>query len=380
MSRPRSGWRLSAVAAEGFATASNGRWTSVAIIVLLSWSIGASTVLDARAVSEIKDDEASWIEQGGLVLVASNRQSDGLDASRCEALRSLAGVDAAVGLTRRVVGTTATNVPGRQLPVTYVTPGIWAVLEEPEVEVGRVGIGDSLAQSVGVTDSSWLELVGQRSAEVVVDQETGRTAPTGDIPSGRFSTHPISASVLGDIYADSIFLVRAPTGRVEQCIVRVSPGQRSALRASLPDLLGTSGVPATVADRLVSAGPEQFQERLSARSTQWLGALFGGIVALVWLLVRWTRRSSDALYRTLALDRPSLVLLRWIEWLTLLAIGMVWGLATAVAGEIAVGAEGLPIGMSALRETVVVTGVSSALVALSLLMPAPSPLAALKDR
>ena len=189
--------------------------------------------------------------------------------------------------------------------------------------------------------------------------------------------------ILGDVWSSGLIIPVAAAGQGDVCFLRADPGAREALRATLPALLATpnSTSPTVVADRLsASRFTQDFVRDYRQRPQRSVAWPAGAVIGLVWLLLRWTRRSHDALYATLGATASRRAAIHLSEWLTSLAVSAVVALVAAGWFALMVGTPGW-VAWPHLARSVVVAAATATVVVLGWeLVPLRSPLASLRDR
>src|SRR5699024_4437682 len=107
-------------------------------------------------------------------------------------------------------------------------------------------------------------------------------------------------------------------------------------RAALGAVLSGDGQDAVVSDRLITG--EFAVDHAAAyvdRASRFGAVGAGALVGLVWSLVRWMRRSHDALYTTLGAGLGTRAVLRGTEWLVIALLGGLGSFTVTVATALA---------------------------------------------
>jgi hypothetical protein len=310
---------------------------SVLLVGVVSSVLAVTAFMDIQAVQDQVVAEQEWLAAGGRVLVVTDKGGS-LSMAACDRLRALDGVDAAFGIRRREGLVSTLAAPGAAVSASFVSSGVAAFLRE-EVNAEGVIVGDPVRQQIG--SGRWLTL----RAHVLEHRASEQAMPQADPP---LPTVPVrisgyaDLSVLGDAYSYGLLLPSIPVGPAEACFVRAKAGARDGLRDALPAALGLAGPKSepAVAYRLDSG---KFTRdplvEYSHRTTRHL-PLYGGIVvAVMWLLIRWMRRSQDGLYTTLGATPIVRATVRGVELACVLAISASVGLSIAIAAAVGAGAQ-----------------------------------------
>jgi hypothetical protein len=362
-------WRTSASLSEGVANIRSSVLGPilVAVTVLV---VGVSLVVDVRTAGEIVAAETAYLDAGGDLLVARGQDGATVDAARCHALSSVAGVRAAAGVTTVPAAAVLVGRPESAQAVVRATPGVLDILG-----VDAWGPRDVVASQA--VAERWQWQAGTR-LQFEATGATAMGAPTGVLQVAAVA----DLALLGDAASTAVLLVQEPTGEVDECWVRVAPQHRDDVRAALPAVLGETRESAIhVADRLPPGALAQDPAATyDARPTRWAPVAAGVVVGLLWGVVTWTRRGRAALYAAVGVPWAGGVLIRWTEGALVVAVGCVWAAALAAGvGVVVLDVPGVVVLPLAVRGAA--GGLAAALVVVAAVgLGQPATLAALKDR
>ena len=377
---------------EGWRNAVCNRATGLVLTGLCALLFAGISILDALTVAQLTSDEAQWVAAGGDVLVVTN--AGGISALSCERLNTAEGVRAAVGVVKQYdqrVG--LGNAPDANLPIVGATAGIGGFLpERPPLDT--VVVSTRTAEDYGLQGQSWIDLsltntVSQDTVTTTTDD--GQTTTTDATFSGFSALQPLpgvhklfvtDVSILGDEYSSGVLLPIAATGWVDACLVWTQPGTRDIVRQSVVGILpGPGDKPTVVADRLITSQfSRDYLHDYLHRAWRWAPLPAGGLLGLVWILLRWVKRSDDGLYQSLGVSRSTRALIRTTEWAVYAVAGSLVGLTIAVL-TIELVVPTAPFMLPHLvRSTIGCLFASMVVAVFAGLLPARNPLDALKDR
>lgn len=362
-------WRAREAVREGMANLVSGRWTTAILLLFAGYGIGIPAAIDAAFLTDVARDEAAFIAAGGYVLVASNDDHGGVDAVTCDALRGIAGVRAAVALTRRDGTAAFGHAPGQQLTTVEATAGVFDLLGLPDPPQPAVVVPSDIAERAGLASGAAVTLSGSTDDGDALISELALHAAVTD------------TTLVGDAMSTGLLVPAVPRGNAERCLVAAEAAAYQSLGESLGVLLAAGEHVAVVHD-LVPRGPfaRDFAKDLTSRSLRaaFLGS--GAVLAAAWFLVRWTRRSQDALYATLGTGTRDHIIIRGTEWLALLALATPWGFALGVLGGLALGADTSIAVQVTVRYGAGTCLTATGFVAVGLLLRPRSLLSTLRDR
>lgn len=365
-------WPLPLAAREGIATARNGRWTSLLIVIAVAACIAGPAAADASAVSRLIADEQAWINAGGHVFVVTGARTEATEnpivSTTCDRLAQLDGVSAAFALRPVENRAAFSHIPGGRAPVYEVTPGAPAFLGSVAGLGAPVIVTTGLAQRTGVRDGETVRLI---------ESDGLVTSP----PSDQLVAQVADSAVMGEEY-DGAFLV--PTvwvGDARVCFVRTDSAHYSAVAAVLPTLLAYDGQPALVQPRLFSSEfTVDYAHAYEDRALRWLWVPSAVLLLLIWAITQWFRRSQLAIYTTFGMRTASRMTMQASEWAVLSAFGLMWGWGIGVTWALALGSR-VDVAAALVSSHAAATLLTaSAAVVLFGMRPTGSLLDALKDR
>ena len=367
---------------EGWRNAVANHIAGVVLTVLSALVVAGICVADTLDVARLAADQAQWIAAGGNVLVVTN--DDGVPARECEQLNHAAGVKAAVGVVRQIQRADLGNAPDANLPVVGVTAGLTTFLDAP-IGLDTAVVSTRTAEDYGLSTGDWadLKLVGFNEQGLANGPElSAAAAQDRQALSGVQRLTVTDLTILGEQYSSGIAWFIPASGTVDACLVWAQSGAKDTLRQGLPAILPGSGdKPTVVADRLVTGQfTRDYHSEYLGRAWRWTPLLAGAGLGVVWILLRWTRRSDDGLYQSLGVPRPVRALLHLTEWLVYALSGAVLGLTVALVSVEMIAPTAPAILPHILRSALLCLAASVLTAAVAGLLPARNPLDALKDR
>lgn len=363
MTRPDRPWPTRLVVREGVATALVGRWTSLLVIAAVAWACAAVGAADAVGVSETVRREREWIDAGAYVLrvqgTVRGEEQLPVPPTACEDLARVDGVHGTFWAVRRAAAGSFAHVPGGRFSVLEVSPGALAFLGVETPLVPTVLVSDGLARRTGVTDDSPVRVSGS------------------DVLRARVA----SVAVLGDDFDGTLLAPSAPASRADMCFVRTDAGHVAAVTALASSELGWDGSDAVASPRLFeNEFTVDFARAHEQRDLRWAWVAAGAVLALLWALVQWFRRSHTAIYATFGVTTAGRAVLQVSEWAVLAIAGLIWGWTLGVVGAVALGAEARFALTQVTAQAVPAVLLATALVVLLSARPTGTLLDQLKDR
>mgnify|MGYP000950593060 FL=1 len=359
---------------EGWRNAWSGRGASISMILVIAATFAAISISDALVVGQLVADEAGWVAAGGRVLVAANE--DGIEAADCERLNRVTGVIGAVALSRMPYRIGLSAAPEANLGLVGASAGLSRFLTAP-VGQDAVVVSPELAASYGLADGGWTALLPRSAA--------GDPSHSEPAPLPHEGVHPlrvIAAPMLGDEYQGAVLVPMPTSANTFTCYVATEPGALDAVRAAIPAMLpGRGARPTTVADRLLGgAFAHDYPAEYLSRTTRWAPIAGGVLAGLVWVLLRWVRRAQDSLYATLGFRAWHRAATQGVEWVALLAAGVLVAGDAATITLVAGHHWDRSTAVHVLRAVSMAAATATVVAMLATLLPLRSPLAALKDR
>lgn len=338
-------WRRSEAVREGIEAVVHGRWTTVVLLAGLTGLIAVPALADALQVQRLAREQSAWVEAGGRVLVASAPQGDtsaaGIDGIACAALDGVPGITAAVPVTRYSAPVRFAAQPARDLSLYRVTgavvrlPGVRRSLSvHGSTAPGTLLVASAAAGPAGLRDGTRTRFVprpaGSGAAGTRIADAPG--AWISEVDDAVRRVEVVDLSVLGEEASLGVVVQAEATRVAERCVVAVEPGMVDAVRDVLGGLVGRGKEAAVVSSRITDGefGPD-FARDLRERPLRWGFLVSGAAAALLWSLVRWTRRAEDALYATVGADPWTITLIRGAEWSLAAVLAVLWGSSLVVA-------------------------------------------------
>ncbi len=306
-------WRADCLAHEGARNVLRGGFRTLLVLGSIVIGVSVTVIAVGSQVDGFMVDEASLAGEGGFVLRAlpGSNSPDGIDSARCENLRSQDGVVAAGSVVTSDFIELA-SFPGTRIRKVDVSPGLSGVFHLG-IDPGAMGVfvDSSLREEFGL---------GVGSVPGVVD------APGGE---ESFPVVGVLTSTQGvEELRRALVAVVPPEGPGEACFVLARPDRYEALRdADLVALLPVDNSIALVSEVVPRGSGFSIGDRYRSRRTRHLWIVFGMMIVAVSELVRRTRRSELALYRSVGTSPVELTWLLIVEnlWLSFLALPVIAG-------------------------------------------------------
>jgi hypothetical protein len=311
-------WRTRELAREAAAGLRSAPLRTGMLLGLALLVAAATTAAELGRADQVAEAEALRRQRGAYVVVVRGRDPDlPVPAPACAALATEPWVRAA-GASRVAGPVQLTQRPGAGVQVVEVTAAVPAVWSGEPVRTTAAGwlVPAPLAATLGVVPGSLLAAAG-------LDPE------------------PVAATFAPRRHPDAErWLVRVvpPAGAFDECWLDVHPpslgGALDAIAVAFPgDRYQRS--PLLRVERGVSVDPRHDFITRPERHL-WLPA--GAVLAVLWWLATWSRRSELALYRAVGTSRWAVIALLQIEVVPL-ALAMAIGIATGSAAHLVLGGE-----------------------------------------
>lgn len=325
----REPWPLRLAVREGFEHAVTSQRTGalvVAACALLCGVVGAANAVD---VSRLDRSEQAWLDAGGHAWVVQSATDEGIDVGLCERLRAVDGVTGAFAASFGTDTATPSRAPGTPVTLVAVSPGIWDFLE----------IEPSGGTSIIATDGA-VKLTGVRQGEQSTFRliSVGSTVASSDV---RATVVTADTQVFPDQLETAFLVPSLTSGSGSLCMVQSDAPSSTTIEAMIGQwLAGEQGIPAVVQPRLsADTYGVDFSTAYADRTSRWGWLIAAFVLCGLWGIVAWTQRARRAIYATFGAPKASRVLIQWVEWCVLSAVGVLWGAATSLAWTIALGAE-----------------------------------------
>lgn len=365
-------WPLGLSAREGVATARNGRWTSLLIMIAVAWTVAAGAA-DAVSVTKLVEGERAWIDAGGYVFVVTGARQDGMEnpipADVCDRLARIDGIDGSFALKRGDANGSLSYIPGGRASIYSVSAGAATFLGVAPAATGIVIGTLGFAERTGAHDGDTVRIVQRASftaAEATSDPLTLRVA---------------DSAVMGEEFDGAMLMPGQLSGTADACYVRTDAAHHSAVEAALPSYLAYNGLPAIPNPRLFESDfTVDYTHAFEDRQLRWLWVPCAALLGLLWAMLQWFRRSHVAIYATFGMRAPSRLAMQTAEWGVLAGLGVLAGWALGVVGALALGARADQALTQVSAHALLVVLGASVIVVLLGLRPTGTLLSALKDR
>lgn len=311
-------WRISALLREAWLNVARNPVRSAVVVLIAAAAVGVPGYLELRTAADLTAFQRDYAAAGGYVAVVTG-QEGGIDGGRCAALANWEGVVAAGGM--RTAGTVSfVSAPGVLFQSAAVTEGalrVWAPSQRAEPADGTPAYvaGKALAKEIGLREGSLTALTGEPVARVRGVIESERRNPQVQ----RWSLDVVS-----------------PAGTFDECWVEFSRESYSPGLAALAAWFASGSEepivrPYTRKDEFTRDPLQEFRDR--PQRYGWVAA--GGLIAAIFLLTAWFRRSELGLYLATGTGRLQLVTMLAAEALLLVGTGALiaafWGAAIHAA-------------------------------------------------
>ena len=304
-------WQVWTLGSEAFRNVMEGGLRSLLLIVGLALSFSGPALVESNVVRSLMERDDSDEARGAYVLVVRSTDDSEVDGQACESLNGQGGIRRAGGVISNDLISVLT-APGTRVRHLIVTPGLPATLRLSAYDdVPSVIVGRDLSDEFGIGVGSFVALPSEFNEAVV--------AVRGLVSSGTRL----------DGVERGIIEVRAPLGAVTECYVEVEPSLYKQMRdGALLALAPLTEQTPSISDLLPRGTGITPSESLREHQS-WLAPLAGAGSAFVLLqVVRQSRRSEHALYRTTGTSPRDLRLLLLLE--TLVAAAVALSIASAV--------------------------------------------------
>ncbi|MCB2411458.1 hypothetical protein LGT39_01175 [Demequina sp. TTPB684] len=369
----RRAWPMMLSVREARANARAGRWLSLGIIASSAWLAGGVGIANALDVQQLVTAERSWIDAGGYTfMVEPSSSNDGptrLDSSICDALSSTDGVDGSFAIAATNSTLEPASAPGTAATAFAVSPGVYEFLRARPVD------GTSVILTQGVND-----LTGLVDGEVSL--LTAKPFDDSTVPERAFATVLTADTAKLSEQHQGVYLIPGLLpGGADACYVRTDAAHAQTVEQYLAAALGQGGNPAIVRPRLsANTYGVDFSTAYQDRVLQWSWFAGGLVLAAIWAIIQWTRRTRMAVYATFGAPPRARLVMQFTEWLILGGIGVSWGWGIGMAFSLALGAEPA-IAIGQVSGQILALWFVTALGALGVgLLPVGTLLDALKDR
>lgn len=308
-------WRPRELVHEAWLNVVTSPWRSGGLVLAMSAIFGGLAGLELHEANELTGFQASFLRSGGYVALGIPAEGDPQGAARCEALNGQPGVLAA-GAVFAPEPDTLETAPSVRFQRAAVTRGVLRVWDprlrmEPSGERELV-LGVALARELALRVGSWAIFEGQEPARVTGVAEVERRNPQ---------------------VARWALEIVPPAGAIQECWVEFQPGAYERGLAALPAMF-------TTGDKEAIARPYIRRDEFTRDpAAEWASRpqkegwpLAAAVVAGLFALTVWFRRSELGLYLALGTPRSSLMAMLAVEAL----LAVVFAVALAVAYALAI--------------------------------------------
>jgi hypothetical protein len=325
-------WPIALSVREGLANARAGRWLSLGIIASVAWLAAGIGIANALDVQRLVTAERSWIDAGGYTFVVeppqSNEGAATLDAATCDALSSIDGIDGSFAIAYRPTTMEPASAPGTAATVFAVSPGIYAFLGTRPVEGAAVILAQGVNDRTGLVDGERTVFTSKPYDDSTVPERAFATVLTAD------------TTMLGEQHQGAYLVPGLLPLGANACYVRTDAAHVDAVERYLAGAFGQGPNPATVRPRLsANTFGVDFSTAYQDRVLQWAWLAGGLVLAAIWAIVQWMRRTRMAIYATFGAAPRARLAMQFTEWVILGGIGAAWGWGIGMAFSLGLGVE-----------------------------------------
>ncbi len=325
-------WPIALSVREGLAGARAGRWLSLGIIASVAWLTAGIGIANALDVQKLVTAERSWIDAGGYTFVVepsqSNEGSGTLDAATCDGLSSIDGIDGSFAIAFTSATMEPASAPGTAATVFAVSPGIYAFLSVRPVEGAVVILAQGVNNRTGLVDGERTFITSKPYDDSTVPERAYVTVLTAD------------TVVLGEQHQGTYLVPSLLPLGANACYVRTDAAHADVVEGYLASALGRSSNPAVVRPRLsANTYGVDFATVYQDRVLRWSWLAGGLVLAAIWAIVQWMRRTRMAIYTTFGAPPRARLAMQFTEWVVLGGIGAAWGWGIGMAFSLGLGVE-----------------------------------------
>lgn len=370
MTRP---WPSALAVREGLIAAVSAGWLSVVVVAASTLVMAGIGVANAVDVSRLAAAEREWIEAGGYTYVVEPGAT-GPDASltvaSCERLAQVEGIAGSFAISVTDRAASASSAPGTRATWVQVSPGIFQFFSLAPPQGPSVIVTPGTVANTALTD-------GEYTVMTVTSYDG-----TGTTQAAAVSVTALDSPVLTETIAGAYLAPDLLDGQAQQCYVSTDAAHAETIAAYLAAALSSERTtPAIVRPRL----PENtygldFATAYDDRILGWAWAPGAAVLAALWALVQFTRRTRLAIYATFGAHVRARLTMQLTEWTAMTSVGALWGWAISLALALGLGAD---IGITLTQATWQILAAwcaASIAVILIGLVPVGTLLNALKDR
>jgi hypothetical protein len=280
-----------------------------AICLVVAGLAGAFAVAaPAFDVGRIAAYDEELIRQGVNLFTVYRDDGLGLDAARCDSLRSLPAVRAAGGVANATRVVSAVDA-GVSFDLIEASPGFAATMWpawQQEADDGLAAAGARVADRLGISDSGFVAHLDR-----------------GEI--GRTLVRAADGTARAPELSNAVVVPVAPVGRLAQCWVESQPGSRAQVEALLVGWFDEPArmlVTAAMRDEQIAASPA---DQLADRPSQWSPLVVAAVIVIFQAALWLARRTEIGLYGLLGLRRGRLAAMVSADFLFSTAVPLAAG-------------------------------------------------------
>jgi len=336
VSTPRV-WPISLSIQEGLANARAGRWLSLGIVASVAWLTAGVGIANALDVQRLVTAERSWIDAGGYTFVVEAPPSnDGsasldaatLDAAACDSLESVEGIDGSFAIAYTQVTLEPASAPGTAATVFAVSPGVYEFLGATPVDSAAVILTQGANDRTGLVNGEYTVFTSTSWDDSMAPERAVATVVLAD------------TTMLGEQHQGTYLVPGLLPHGADACYVRTDAAHVDAVERYLASALGQGGNPAIVRPRLsANTYGVDFATAYQGRVLQWSWLAGGLVLAAIWAIVQWMRRTRMAIYATFGAAPRARLAMQFTEWVILGGIGAAWGWGIGMAFSLGLGVE-----------------------------------------
>lgn len=370
MTRP---WPTALAVREGLIAAVSAGWLSVVVIAastLVMAGIGLANALD---VSRLAAAEREWIEAGGYAYVVepgSTEPDASLTVASCERLAEVDGIAGSFAISVTDRAASVSSAPGTRATWVQVSPGIFQFFSLAPPQGTSVIATPGIVADTALTD-------GERTVMTVMSYDG-----TGTLEIAPVSVTTLESPLLSETIAGAYLAPELVDGQAQQCHVSTEAAHADTMAAYLAAALSSDRTtPAIVRPRL----PENtygldFATVYDDRILGWAWAAGASVLAALWAVVQFTRRTRLAIYATFGAHAKARLTMQLTEWAAMTSVGALWGWAISLALALGLGAD-TSIALTQATWQILAAWCTATLAAILIgLIPVGTLLNALKDR
>lgn len=289
-------------------------WLAVLVgVVVVAALAGTATVQTVSRAAEAYNNQVEMEEAGRFVIRVVPLRGHRLTAGYCDSLAGRHGVKTAFGIAD---GPLVRLPTGHQAATVFVTQGFAQFFPTPPAP-DAVYAGAALRRAAGLQRFSWVQVPAIR----------GFSASSSLVEAAVLAESRRSTS-----FDDALMVVIPPSERaVEACWVETKASTTASVAAGIGNV-SSDGARVNIGplrpELENQTPPEEVLRILPGDSTTLVVGAGSALLLVMWWYVR---RQEWALYRSFGISNARLLLLAILEWLSVIAVPLVVGIAWGVA-------------------------------------------------